>query len=173
MIVVAIIGVLAALAIYGVRKYLTNAKTAEARTALGRLGKDAQNAFEAEALSQNVVNMATSSTIVRSLCDDAAPVPATIGQVSNGKYQSSPAEWRGPGWRCLKFTMSDPQYFMYSYNSSATTGLGGETFTAVANGDLDGDGVASTFEFFGAIQKQGNDLVATLADQIREIDPEE
>src|SRR5687767_379950 len=33
MIVVAIIGVLAALAIYGVRKYLTNAKSAEARSA--------------------------------------------------------------------------------------------------------------------------------------------
>ena len=42
MIVVAIIGVLSALAIYGVRKYLTNAKTAEGRMGLGRIAKDAQ-----------------------------------------------------------------------------------------------------------------------------------
>ena len=47
MIVVAIIGVLAALAIYGVRKYLTNAKTAEARTALGRIAKDYPDAPDA------------------------------------------------------------------------------------------------------------------------------
>ena len=35
MIVVAIVGVLAALAIYGVRKYVANAKTTEARMASG------------------------------------------------------------------------------------------------------------------------------------------
>ena len=39
MIVVAIIGVLAALAVYGVRKYVLNAKTAEARSSLGAIGK--------------------------------------------------------------------------------------------------------------------------------------
>jgi len=43
MIVVAIIGILAALAIYGVKKYLTNAKTGEAKNNLGRLGKDGAN----------------------------------------------------------------------------------------------------------------------------------
>ncbi len=39
MIVVAIVGVLAALAIYGVRKYIANAKTAEARNALGQMAQ--------------------------------------------------------------------------------------------------------------------------------------
>jgi type IV pilus assembly protein PilA len=173
MIVVAIIGVLAALAIYGVRKYMTNAKTAEARTALGRMAKDAQNAFEAEALSQAIVPVSTSTTIMRALCDDAPPVPPVIAGVQNGKYQSSPADWKVGGWRCLKFSMNDPQYFMYSYNSSATTAVGDETFTAQANGDLDADGNQSTFQFFGKVQKVGSDLVVTLADQLREIEPEE
>ena len=36
MIVVAIVGILAVLAIYGVRKYIANAKTAEARNSIGR-----------------------------------------------------------------------------------------------------------------------------------------
>jgi len=173
MIVVAIIGVLASLAIYGVRKYLTSAKTAEARTALGRMAKDAQSVFESETLLQNVLNVSTSSTVTRSLCDDAPPVPAVIASVQNGKYQSSPADWKAGGWPCLKFTMNDPQYFMYSYASSATTALGNETFTAQANGDLDADGAESTFQFFGKVQKVGSDLVVTLADQIREIEPEE
>lgn len=173
MIVVAIIGVLAALAIYGVRKYLTNAKTAEARTALGRLAKDAQTAFEKETMSQDVVALGTKEDIAHTLCPEAPPVPATIGDVSNGKYQSQPSDWAAGGWPCLKFTMSDPQYFMYSYEPSSTAGVAGSTFTATANGDLDGDGNPSTFQFFGAIQEENDELVLTLADQIKEISPEE
>ena len=40
MIVVAIVGVLAVLAIYGVRKYIANSKTTEARNSLGQIAKD-------------------------------------------------------------------------------------------------------------------------------------
>jgi type IV pilus assembly protein PilA len=175
MIVVAIIGVLAALAIYGVRKYLSNAKTAEARTALGRMAKDAQNAFEKETLSQEIVPVGTKSLLSRGLCDDAATaVPAAIANIQNGKYQSSPEDWKdGAGWECLKFSMSDPQYFMYDYESSATTGVNGSSFTARANGDLDGDANPSTFEFFGQIQEVDGEKVLTLADQIKETEPEE
>src|SRR6187402_3376492 len=115
MIVVAIIGVLAALAIYGVRKYLTNAKTAEARTALGRMAKDAQSAFEKETMSQNVIPLGDRAAISRQLCVTAALVPAAVADISGGKYQSSPADWNGTGWSCLKFSMSDPQYFQYGY----------------------------------------------------------
>jgi type IV pilus assembly protein PilA len=55
MIVVAIVGVLAALAIYGVRKYLLNAKTAEVRNAVGQMAKDAKAAFERESMSANIL----------------------------------------------------------------------------------------------------------------------
>src|SRR5260370_37099428 len=48
MIVVAIIGILSVLAIYGVRKYLANAKTAEARNSLGQMAKEAATAEERE-----------------------------------------------------------------------------------------------------------------------------
>jgi len=175
MIVVAIIGVLAALAIYGVRKYLTNAKTAEARTALGRMAKDAQSAFEKETMSQNVIALGESELISRSLCVTAALVPLAVADISAGKYQSSPAEWNGTGWSCLKFSMSDPQYFQYGYESTSdgTASDEGDTFTAIAHGDLDGDGVTSTFSFFGALQEDSGGLVLTLADQIAEADVEE
>lgn len=178
MIVVAIIGVLAALAIYGVRKYLANAKTAEARTALGRMAKDAQNAYEKETLTQDVITLGSSGTMARGLCvSAAATVPAALASVANGKYQSSPAEWKdGAGWECLKFTMSDPQYFMYGYESdgvAGVNGVAGDQFTAIANGDLDADTNPSTFQFFGKIQEVGGETVVTLADQIKEIEPEE
>ena len=177
MIVVAIIGVLAALAIYGVRKYLTNAKTAEARTALGRMAKDAQSAYEKETMSQDVIALGGSELISRQLCPDAAaPVPADAADIKGGKYQSSPAEWKATGWSCLKFTMSDPQYFQYDYSTTAPAvgpSVVGNTFTAIAHGDLDGDDLLSTFSFFGALQEASGDLVPTLADQIAEADVEE
>ena len=48
MIVVAIIGILAVLAIYGVTRYLTNANAGEARNALGHVAKGAVSAYEEE-----------------------------------------------------------------------------------------------------------------------------
>lgn len=174
MIVVAIIGVLAALAIYGVTKYLANAKTAEARTALGRMAKDSQSAFERETMTQAIVGLGDKADIARGLCPTSASVPAALADVSNGKYQSDPDEWKTTGWDCLKFTMSDPQYFQYTYESSGTAGTADDTFTARANGDLDGDSNPSTFEYYGQIQEStGGDLVLTLADQVFENLPEE
>src|ERR1700760_3819622 len=48
MIVVAIIGVLAALAIYGVRRYLATAKTSEAKNTIGAISRAAVAAYERE-----------------------------------------------------------------------------------------------------------------------------
>src|SRR5262249_23716463 len=48
MIVVAIIGVLAALAIYGVNKYLASAKTSEAKNSVGAISRGASASFERE-----------------------------------------------------------------------------------------------------------------------------
>src|SRR5688572_31027622 len=72
MIVVAIIGILAVLAIYGVRKYIANAKTAEARNTVGKIQKDALAAFEREKLATSAVLATQSSTTtIRSMCQSA------------------------------------------------------------------------------------------------------
>src|SRR6185295_4187752 len=88
--------VLAALAIYGVRKYVANAKTTEARTALGRLSKDATTSFNRENLPSAMLNLGTASATASSiLCDAAgAAVPAAMADVQGKKYQSSPDEWK-------------------------------------------------------------------------------
>ena len=67
--------------------------------------------------------------------------------------------------------MNEPQYYMYSYVSDGDeTGAVGQTFTATAEGDLNGDGVSSKFELPGAIQAGG---VVAIAPNIAETDPEE
>ena len=168
MIVVAIIGVLAALAIYGVRKYLTNAKTAEARTALGRIAKDAQTAWERENMSAATIEIGETADAARGLCPDAAKVPAADADVENKKYQSAPSDWTNDaGWACLKFTMDSPQYFQYSFDSNGVTGAEGDNFVALANGDGNSLG---QFSMDGLLQLDpaSNEMVLTVSPTIRE-----
>jgi type IV pilus assembly protein PilA len=177
MIVVAIVGVLAVLAVYGVRKYIANSKTAEARNSLGQIAKDSATAFEKETLgTAGVLVQGSSTATIRALCATAtASVPSAPAAIAGKKYQSSAAEWNvdavgNRGFACLKYSMDQPQYFMYSY---ATTGSGatlGDTFSAVANGDLNADGVLSSFTLIGAI---GSGMVLNIAPTIAESQPEE
>jgi hypothetical protein len=76
------------------------------------------------------------------------------------KYQSVPREWSADastprtGFACLKFEMDYPQYYMYSYRAHGTKSPG-DSFTATANGDLDGNGVLSTFSIAGKVDASG------------------
>jgi len=180
MIVVAIVGVLAALAIYGVRKYIANAKTAEARNSLGQISKDAQSAYAREGMDGTVLKVGSGAGVSNVLCANATKsVPASKGSIKGQKYQSDPGEWTvdaatpNTGFSCLKFSMTDPQYFMYSWSSSGT-GIAGATYVAQANGDLNGDNNLSTFKMLGTIQagaKGGLELNSS--PNIIETNPEE
>ncbi len=177
MIVVAIIGVLAALAIYGVRTYVTSAKTAEARTVIGRIAKDATTAYARPKLRGDVLALTGKTESSVALCADTPSVaPADMNEVSGVKYQSTPADWGGSdtvGWKCLNFSLSDPQYYAYDYNAhNGVTGVGA-TFHSIAYGDLDGDGVFSTFQIQGILQQEGNDIVPVVAPNIMETLPHE
>ncbi len=177
MIVVAIIGILAVLAVYGVRKYIANAKTAEARQALGRMSKDATSAYESERISATILAEGAATAVTRSLCDKAAAsVPAAIGGVQGKKYNSAASEWQSgqatsvaaaTGWACLRFEIASPQYFMYNYTAT----MPDANMTAVANGDLDGVGSKSTFRQVGVVDPTTKRL--RLAPQLQEINPEE
>jgi type IV pilus assembly protein PilA len=170
MIVLALVGVLASLAIYSVRASVANAKTAEARSSLGQIGRDALTAFEGQ----------TGPT--RALCASAtASVPSSAAFIRGAKYQPDPIpgkDWSrdaatSRGFACLKFQMNAPQYYMYSYasdgNLAASSVVVGTAFTATANGDLNGDGNLSTFSLVGAVV--GGNLY--VAPAIAESSPEE
>ena len=159
MIVVAIVGILAVLAVYGVRKYIANSKTTEARNSLGQIAKDAATAYEMESMAGAILSAGGSTGVIRNLCATGAGifVPGTKASIQGQKYQSQKTDWSNSadvnstpmkGWPCVKFEIDAPQYFMYSY--SGVTGTAG-TFTSVANGDLNGDGNLSTFTISGAV----------------------
>jgi type IV pilus assembly protein PilA len=158
--IVPTVGIVAVMGIYGTRKYIANAKTAEAKNVLGQLSKDAMIAYEGESPDEPGK---------RRVCPSAsAPVPADRNAVSGKKYQSSASDWQtdlsaNKGFACLKFEMNSPQYYQYEYEATATG------FVARAHGDLNGDGVFSTFEIKG--QVIGDRLV--ISPVIEETNPEE
>lgn len=150
MIVVVIIGILAALAIYGVRQYVTNAKTGEARLLLGRLGKDAASVYEAEKMGGDLMVLGATRGISRTLCQSAPAVPATL-QDEGQKYQPSQEDFTTPeaddpgvtGWSCLKFTVEQAINFQYDYNSNYTFDpdsppAENDAFTASAQANMGG-----------------------------------
>lgn len=148
-----IVGVFAVLGVYGVRKYIANAKTAEARNTVSFIAKDAVTAYE----------------VSRRFCPSASVmVPSSKAQIAGKKYMSTASEWQvdapgDAGFACLKFALTMPQYFQYGYTATATD------FVAVAHGDLNGDGAPSTYRLSG--QLVGDRVV--IAPQIAETDPEE
>jgi len=175
MIVVAIVAILAMLAGYGVRKYVASSKTAEARSSVGRMSKDAATAYEKESIAGTILSQRSASNISRKLCGSAtAPVPSSAAAIQGRKYQSKDAEWKvdsasSKGFACLKYTMDEPQYYMYSYGVAGSSNIG-DSFTSSAQGDLNGDGVLSLFQLTGSIS---NGFVLNIAPNMLEVRPEE
>src|SRR5262249_31945294 len=122
-----------------------------------------------------VLAQSTQSATLRQLCTTSTPVPPTaIGVPKGAKYQSSPSDWigaatAGVGFFCLKYSMDQPQYYQYWYNTSGSAAQG-DSFTAIANGDLNGDGVPSTFQVSGVI---GSGMVLNVSPTVAETNPEE
>jgi type IV pilus assembly protein PilA len=156
LLVVAILGCLASLALYGVRKYVTAAANVEARMNLGRLGKDAASVFERERMAGNLLGANVRVAAQHRLCASAAAaVPTTVPRGT--KVQPNPTAWLAgdavTGWRCLKFSITSPMYYRYSYTATNPTNTNTATFAATATGDLDGDGVAGgAWTLRGAVQ---------------------
>ncbi len=151
-----VVGILAVLATYGVSKYTANAKTAEAANSIGMMAQDAVTAWDRESMAGSVLAQKASSALAQQFCASASTsVPASATSIAATKYQSKPSEWNvdeagNSGFACLSFQIDAPQYFMYSYFSTGT-GNPGDTFTAQAQGDLNGDGILSLYQLTGSV----------------------
>ncbi len=172
MIVVAIIGVLAALAIYGVRRYLASAKTSEAKNSVGAISRGAAGAYEREtAVSEVVMEGQSGVAASHAMCPPVVNlVPAGVAAVAGMKYQadSTPGtDYEVPEWLCLKFAMTQPQYYQYQYWSDEPPiqDGSGTLMAAIAIGDLDGDNTTSFFVRTGEVNQTTQTL--RLATQVQ------
>ena len=144
MIVVAIIGVLAALAIYGVSRYLKHSKTAEATRTLGAL----ETGSKAQYQKETVVDTTTGNTD-HLFCTTTTGSPQPAAGIP--KAQKQTGDYSGAVWKCLNFSLNQPQFYQYTYTATGAGSTNDGAYTATANGDLDGNGVNSTFALKGKV----------------------
>jgi type IV pilus assembly protein PilA len=150
MIVVAIIGILAAVAIPAFIKYIARSRTVEAEQSIRKLYDGAVSYYNSDHADQ------ANNMVVRSFPSTAGPTPAAgscCGQTGNACLDSS-STWGAPTWEALGFQMDDPHRYWYTF-----TAAGSETtaqFTAAANGDLNCNKVYSTFERVGSVDAAQN-----------------
>jgi hypothetical protein len=122
------LGTLAALGVSGARKYMANAKAAEAKATLKQITK----------LYQATLNEADSAKPKKP--KKLVSMPAVPASVPRGaKYQSSADDWKG--WAPIQFKLDGPQYFQYEVVAAKD----GKSAEILARGDLDGDGQASLY----------------------------
>ena len=182
MIVVAIIGILAVLAIYGVSRYLKSSKTAEATNNMGAIQKNATEALTREKMSGAYKAPGSTIDLSYGFCEsEKAPVPAAVPK--GQKYVSGGDDWsKGKaaggngediGFFCLKFTVDQPQYYSYSYTATGVGTATGDGIDIIANGDLDGNGTTSEFKMHGEIADQNGTKSLVWAPKALETNPEE
>lgn len=94
------------------------------------------------------------------------PYPSTVErtptEVPHGRaVVDPPGTWDHDTWRSLGFEQRDAHYFSFSFQSRAQGGR--VQYTAMANGDLDGDGELSTFSVAGEVTSGGDAITEPLA----------
>jgi type IV pilus assembly protein PilA len=139
MIVVAILGILAAVAIPAFVKYMRRSKTTEAEDKLAYLFRASTTYYTAERPARGTGGG------VAVLC-----IPASAGPDPGGANQDRrTADLPGldSTWSSLDFQIADPFYYDYQYTGAGACDVrDADAFTAAAIGDLDGDGNTSLFE---------------------------
>ncbi len=163
MIVVAILGILAAVAIPAFINYMRRAKTSEATLNIDRIFEGGVTYFEAE----HVPRGTTGTILQHCLPLDATWTPSD--DPSSQKYDA--ATWapyfsdpsinaEAVTWQGLDFAMGDNFYYSYQFDnvtgtSVPITAFEEVSFRAQAKGDLDGDTVTSLFERSANVTSEG------------------
>ena len=118
MIVVAIIGILAAVAIPGFMAYIKNSKTTEAKTDLNSIQKGAISYFEAEHYDSTGMT-ATSKQYPSSQIEvkklGVEPSETTVGVKQSPIAAATKAQMSGIPWSTLNFKINNPFYYSYAY----------------------------------------------------------
>jgi type IV pilus assembly protein PilA len=151
MIVVAIIGILAAVAIPAFMKYIRRSKTVEATMNVRKLFDSSVSYFEGEHADKGG-NVLAKQFPVNAGPDPGGAAPTATGPCcgQNGdKCQPKPSNFTAETWSALNFSVDDPFYFVYQYVSAGVDT--NANFQAWAFGNLDCDTVNSTYERSGSV----------------------
>lgn len=183
MIVVAIIGVLAAVAIPAYVNFTRKAKTAEASTNLGAIYQGARAYFEGET-GQKTDALPTVGTTLKTTSACTISQPAQTAATPPGvdpiiiQWGEGSSVVNPEGWAALMFQVQEPVYFQYVATPSGqgTNGCdivgskdGVALYTLMAHADLDGDEDYSTFNLYVGVG-EGQQVYRGAVEPINELE---
>jgi prepilin-type N-terminal cleavage/methylation domain-containing protein len=173
MIVVAIMGILASIAIPAFIKYVKQSKTAEAGLNLKTMADGAAAYYEVDhyqpdGLPVNEKQFPTSDGTLNGTT--SAKNPEVIPPAT--KHPVVASEWSVEPWNSLKFMVAKPHYYRYRYQAINAGGGGSDRFTSNAESDLDNDGDTSKFNIRGTSNASGEVLLSPvfLSDLAKELE---
>jgi len=147
MIVVAIIGILAAVAIPAFMDYMKKSKSSEASLNLNKVGKNLKTYFDGNTSfpdGTGPLAPASGDGATTNCCGGKGnKVGSTANTAVNNKCDAHPEEFTG-AWAEIEFSVNEPSQYQYSYAVANATGSDASA-TAYAIGDLDCNGTASTW----------------------------
>jgi type IV pilus assembly protein PilA len=145
MIVVAIIGILAAVAIPAFMKYIRRSKTVEATMNVRKLFDSSVSYYEGEHadIGGNILQKQFPGSI------GPAPAANTCCGQNGDKCKPNTTYFDKPEWAALNFSVDDPFYYWYQYVSTGVETAA--AFQAYAYGNLDCDATYSTFQRSGTV----------------------
>ena len=142
MIVVAIIGILAAVAIPAFMDYMKKSKKTEASLQLNKIGKNSKVIYDTEAQFSQLAVTAKPTTFV----------PGSVCKMTKETNWAADT-----GWAKLDFQIDEDNLFQYDYVASTLIAA-----TATATGDLDCDGTSITYTL--TLDATGGNASATITE---------
>ncbi len=163
------VSILGALAMYGVARYLRHSKTTEAVAQTSAIAQAACAFYNQSDANQPAGTKPDAAKAMRHFPPSArASVPADEADVRGKRFQSGAGDWSTSPWLDMGFKIMTPQYFAYSFESQGS-GPSAQA-TAIAHGDLDGNGVKSTFRITAA---PDDTLTAKVGKSVQQVEPDE
>jgi type IV pilus assembly protein PilA len=165
MIVVAIIGILAAVAIPAMLDYMRRSKMTEAAMQLNGIGKKQKTVYgDSGSFTQGNAGLLPAGPAVggNNCCGGVGGVDsqATANVVVSNKCTGQPDKFFADGvWgqNGMNFSIGEESAYQYTYTSSAAT-----AFSAYSMGDIDCDKVTATFTLSGTLDAAGNPSVTVI-----------
>jgi type IV pilus assembly protein PilA len=164
MIVVAIIGILAAVAIPAFMDYIKKSKSSEASLNLNKIGKALKTNFDAEQAFPNAAGAkfpAGGGGPGNNCCGGTGrPLGDTTSTKIVNKCDANATVWGDTaGWQEMEFSVNEPSQYQYEYPLPATPSGSLAFAEAFAEGDLDCNGTSSIWTMQASAVNNGTQVV--------------